>query len=207
MNRALKIGLTGGVGSGKTTATKFFSELGVPVIDADEISRNLTRRGGAAYDAVASLFGPEVVGNDGELRRDLIRQKVFSNDGLRRDLEGIIHPLVRAEIDRRAAEIDYPYCIISVPLLIETGMKQSVDRVLIIDLPEEQQINRAALRDRKTAGDIHTVAAAQAARADRLQAADDVIDNASDLQHLQTEVQRLHAEYLRLAHDRIASAR
>lgn len=203
----MKVGLTGGVGSGKTTATGYFAELGVPVIDADEISRRLTRRGGPAHDAVVSLIGPEAMDNDGELRRDLIRRKVFSNDALRLGLEGIIHPLVRAEIDRLAAEVVYPYCVVSVPLLVETGMEHTVDRILVIDLPEEQQVRRAALRDCQPEADIHDVVAAQAARDRRLRAADDIIDNASDLRHLRSEVQRLHAQYLRRAHDRIATTR
>jgi len=192
--------------SGKTTASSYFAKLGTPVIDADEISRNLTRRGGAAYDQVVALMGAEAAASDGELRRDLIRRKVFNDDGLRRALEAIIHPLVRAEMDRQTAEIDYPYCIFSIPLLVETGMGNMVDRILVIDLPEEQQIRRASLRDRQGACEIQNILVAQASRAERLKAADDIIDNALDLQHLQSEVGRLHTEYLRLAQDRIASA-
>ena len=203
----MKVGLTGGMGSGKTAATRYFVELGVPVIDADEISRNATRRDGAAYSQVVSLLGREVVADDGELRRDLIRRRVFDDDGLRRSLESIIHPLVRAEIDRRTAGAEYPYCVISVPLLVETGMMDAFDRILVIDIPEELQISRAARRDGRKADEIHNILSAQAARAARLRAADDVIDNSADLPHLQAEVRRLHAQYLEQAHGRIASTR
>ncbi|HEY7841081.1 MAG TPA: dephospho-CoA kinase [Gammaproteobacteria bacterium] len=198
------VALTGGIGSGKTTVSGMFGALGVPVVDADEISRNATRSGGAAFGRVVDLFGPSVVGSDGELRRDLIRGFVFDDRALRMRLEAIIHPLVYSEIRERIAASDAPYCIVSVPLLLESGDAEEFDRVLVVDAPEAVRMKRVMERDGLAAGEVHKIIDSQTRRDERLRAADDVIRNDGDLAHLQEQVERLHREYVRLTEDRVA---
>jgi dephospho-CoA kinase len=198
------VALTGGIGSGKTTVSGMFARLGVPIIDADEISRNATRSGGAAFGRVVDLFGPSVVGSDGELRRDLIRGIVFDDKALRMRLEAIIHPLVYSEIRERIATSDAPYCIVSVPLLFESGDAEEFDRVLVVDAPEAVRLKRVTERDGLPAAEVRRIIDSQARRDERLRAADDVIRNDGDLAHLQEQVERLHREYVRLAEDRVA---
>lgn len=199
MTAPLKVGLTGGVGSGKTTVSDMFAALGVPVIDADEISRAATRRDGPAFAAVAELFGAGMIGSDGELRRDAIRAAVFADQALRRRLEAIVHPAVRDEILRRVAVLDEPYCIVSIPLLVETGGTIPVDRVLVVDCPEERQIQRVMQRDSVPRAGVEAMLCSQAARGERLARADDVIDNDGDFDVLRTRVRELHDRYRSLA--------
>jgi dephospho-CoA kinase len=202
----MRVALTGGIGSGKTTVSQMFADHGIPVIDADEISRSITRCGGAAFDRVVDLLGRSALGHDGELRRDYIRHAVFEDAGLRSRMEEIIHPLVYAEIERRMADIDSPYCLISVPLLLESGMSGAFDRVLVVDLPEALQLRRTSERDHLPEAEIRKIMETQSTRGARLQAADDVIRNDSDLEHLRAEVERLHRSYLQLANTRVAGS-
>lgn len=204
MNRPLVVALTGGIGSGKTTASGMFASLGVPVIDADEISRTVTRAGGAAFADVTALFGSPVLGPDGELRRDLIRQAVFADESLREKLEAIIHPLVYAQVRERIANTTAPYCIVSVPLLIESGGARDFDRVLVVDAPEELQMKRVAERDGLAAGEIRRIIDSQSGRDARLRAAHDVIRNDDDLRRLRAQIERLHRTYMGLAEKRVA---
>jgi dephospho-CoA kinase len=206
VNRPLRVGLTGGVGSGKSTVSEMFAALGVPLIDADEISRDVAKPGGAAFDDVVRLFGTEAVSADGDLRRDHIRRLVFEDPGLRRRLESIIHPLVAEEIRRRAGRIRHSYCLISIPLLVETGMRETVDRVLVVDCPEELQVERTSRRDSIEAAQVLRMMQAQAGRADRLAAADDVISNDRDTDHLRKQVEALHERYLLLARESVATS-
>ena len=201
----IRVGLTGGIGSGKTTVSQMFGELGVPVIDADEISRTVTKPGGAAYAAVAQLGGAGALAPDGTLRRDELRRRAFQDPGFLKRLEDIIHPLVQEEISRLAAAADHPYCIISIPLLVEKGADATLDRVLVVDLPEELQLERAASRDRSDKTAIADIMAQQASRAERLRAADDVIRNDGDLASLRMQVQQLHRQYLAAAGVSIAA--
>ncbi|MGH8246248.1 MAG: dephospho-CoA kinase, partial [Gammaproteobacteria bacterium] len=198
MRRARLVGLTGGIGSGKTTVSKIFGEFGVPIIDSDEIARDLTRKGGTAYHAVAELFGPEALDAKGELRRDYLRRRVFGDDALLRKLEAIIHPLVYAEIERAAEKVNHPYCVVSIPLLVERGKVETLDRVLVVDLPEALQIERAAGRDDVPRSDIVSIMNRQASRSQRLQAADDVIRNDGDPESLAEQVSALHRKYLEI---------
>ena len=131
----LRIGLTGGIGSGKTTVSDMFIKLDVPVIDADKISHQVAQSGQPAYDAIVDEFGPDIIGEDGELRRDYLRTFVFNEETQRKRLEAIIHPLVHNEIEKKINCVKYPYCIISIPLLFETGLQNIVDRILVIDIP------------------------------------------------------------------------
>lgn len=200
--RPMTVALTGGIGSGKTTVSDLFRDLGVPVIDADEISRRVARPGGAAYAAMVALLGPDALAADGSIRRDYARRLAFQDDGLRRGLEQIVHPVVRAEMHRAIEAIDaidHPYCIVSIPLLIETGAAQNFDRVLVVDLAEEDQLRRTTQRDGVDAENVSRIMHKQATRAERLGAADDVIDNRGDLESLRGRVGALHAQYLALA--------
>lgn len=191
----LKVGLTGGIGSGKSTACQYFAELGLPVLDADSIAHELTQKGQPALTAIARQFGAEVIDRYGELDRNLVRQRIFSDAKLRLQLEAILHPLIKQEIVRRVKNINAPCVIIAVPLLIESLWTDIVDRILVIDSPVELQIKRSITRDKNTEAQIRAVIQSQASREERLSAADDVINNDSDLAHLHDQIEKYYAIY------------
>ena len=199
MSRTLCIGLTGGIGSGKTTATEMFAELGVPCIDADDVSRQAVARGAEALQEIAKQFGTEVLDENGELNRRKMREIVFSDDNAREKLEAIIHPRVYEKINEFLDGVSFPYCIISSPLLIEKRSHYAHDRVLVVDLPESLQVERASKRDEQSEAEIAKIIHSQIPREQRLQAADDVISNDGDVSHLRTQVHSLHKQYLELA--------
>lgn len=199
MTAPYRIGLTGGIGSGKSTVSALFRKLGVPVIDADAIVRKLVEPGGTAYDQVVALVGAEAVAPDGRLQRDRLRQAVFEDQALRLKLEAVLHPLVYEEMENAVSKITYPYCILSIPLLVETAGGARVDRILVVDAPEALQIARTAERDGVAAEQVRRIISAQAGRRKRLQAADDVIDNSGDLEAVKARVHELHRKYLTLA--------
>ncbi|MCH7695740.1 MAG: dephospho-CoA kinase [Proteobacteria bacterium] len=199
ISHTLRVGLTGGIGSGKTTASDMFAEFGVPVIDADDIAHKLARKGQPAYDAIVDEFGSAVIGPDGELRRDYLRKLVFTDEILRNRLESIIHPLVHDTINNFINNVSHPYCIISIPLLFETGAENTVDRVLVIDAPEILQIKRAMTRDNTTNQGIQKIIHSQMNREQRLKQTDDVICNDNSIKKLQSEVNSMHKKYLGLA--------
>lgn len=203
MNAPLCVGFTGGIGSGKTVVSTMFEELGVPVIDADVISRNVTRKNGLAFGPIIELFGLDLVSESGELQRDRLRELIFEDDSRRKQLESIIHPLVREEINRRINEVSYPYCIVSIPLLLETGRPEDFDRILIVDVPRELQISRVCERDQVKPEDVEKIIASQADRQARLEVADDVILNDGDLESAKEKVCSLHKKYLRLAREKV----
>src|SRR5690606_27030716 len=204
LTRPLVVGLTGGIGSGKSTAADMFASLGVPVIDADAIVRKTRRGGGRAFVAVAALFGPDAVSEEGELRRDRMRAAAFRDPSLRRRLEEILHPMVYEEIGRWLGSVSHPYCIVVIPLLVEPGGKVEVDRVLVVDVDEELQVQRAGRRDKASEPEIRRIMATQASRAARLAAADDVIMNDGDLDVLRSRVAELDRHYRALAAARVA---
>lgn len=196
----LVVGLTGGIGAGKSTAAAFFRDRGVPVVDADQVARDVVAPGTPGLAAVAAAFGPQVLQPDGALDRRRLREVIFADPTQRRRLEAILHPLIRDEIRVRLAQIRAPYCILDVPLLIESAsLRALVHRVLVIDVPVEVQVARLMQRDHMTAEQCQAMLAAQASRAQRLEGADDVVDNATDITALQRQLESVHARYLELA--------
>jgi len=195
----LIIGLTGGIGTGKSTVTKRFIGLGVPVIDADEIAHDLVKPRQPALQEIVREFGMEFLTPEGGLNRSLLRKAVFNDPKRRKALESILHPLVRKEMLRRAGLISAPYCIFCIPLLTETHQADMVDRVLVIDSPEKLQYERITKRDGLPQTEIKAILAAQARREDRLALADDVIINEGSLDDIYRQVDGLHEKYLKLA--------
>lgn len=194
------VGLTGGVGSGKSTAAEMFAALGPAVVDTDAISRELTAARGAAMAAVREQFGPEFVAADGSLDRERMRRLVFADAAAKKRLEGILHPMIRAEARARLSAAQAPYVILVVPLLLETGAyRDLVDRVLTVDSREEQQVERVALRSGLSENEVRAIMAAQLSRAERRARADDVLSNDGSIESLQRQVAGLHDRYLALA--------
>jgi len=192
----LRIGLTGGIGSGKSIVARCFAELGVPIIDTDRISRALTETGEPGYHAVVELFGRRVLDQYGRIDRRRLREHVFANTAARKQLEDTLHPLIRKETERQIASLDAPYCIVVVPLLFEAGFNDLVDRVLVVDTTESEQIRRVAERDGLAPEKVQEIIAAQLPRSVRRRRADDLISNDSTLAALQAAVQTLHQRYL-----------
>lgn len=199
MSGMLRVGLTGGIGSGKTTVSNMFLELGAKVIDADTITHELERIGRPAYKEIIKQFGRDVIDKNRELRREYLRQLVFNNENRKHKLEQIVHPLVRSEINKRIMDNDHPYCIISIPLLFEKKSDYNIDRILVIDIPEELQLIRAGSRDGASKKDIMKIIRTQVDRDKRLENADDVIYNNEGLESLKNRVKTLHDKYMRLA--------
>jgi dephospho-CoA kinase len=197
---SLIIGLTGGIGSGKTTAAKFFAALGADVVDTDAIAHELTQPQGAAIPAIRKIFAGKFITAEGALNRKEMRTLVFSDDGWRRELEAILHPLIRIEVARRATFFSAPYGIIIVPLLLETGgYCEMIKRILVVDCNEQDQIARAMARTGLDEQTAHAIMASQLPRQERLRRADDVIANDADMSHLRQQVDALHKKYLALA--------
>lgn len=200
--RPLAIGLTGGIGSGKSTAARCFREAGVPVIDADEIARALVAPGTAALAAIADSFGSGYLTDNGELDRGKLRRLVFAEPRQRARLETILHPPIRNEIKRLISETRAPYCIVVIPLLLETRQTDLVDRILLIDASRETRLRRVTERDRLSAAEIRAIMGTQAGRDAQLAAADDVIGNDGSPEELARQVRTLHEKYLELAGQR-----
>lgn len=195
----LKIGLTGGIGSGKTSAAQLFAEYKIPVIDADVIAHQLSQPGQPALASIVKSFGTDLLETDGVLNRAKLRALVFSESDKKRQLEALLHPLIYAEIAVQVAELNTAYCIICIPLLIETQKVALVERVLVVDCPVAMQIERVKQRSQLSDAQIHAIIAAQASRAERLASADDIIDNSKSVTHLAEQVKKLHNFYLLLS--------
>ena len=191
----LRIGLTGGIGSGKSTVAAMFAERGVPVIDTDEIARDLSARDRPGHREIVNAVGSEILDDVGEIDRHRLRQQVFTDPGARRRLEATLHPLIREEVKLRIKKLRAAYCVIAVPLLIETGFDNIVDRVLVVDAEEVDQIRRVAARNGMTEVEIRAIMATQADRETRRRRADDIVSNCTDLAHLEAEIDRLHEQY------------
>ena len=196
----LVIGLTGGIGSGKTAAAEEFARLGATVVDTDAIAHELTSAGGAALPGIRDLFGDAYIDAHGAMDRRKVRERVFADPGARRHLEALLHPLIREESMRRIAAAKGPYVVHVVPLLVESpDYRRRVDRVLVVDCPEDVQLARVRERSGLAEEEVRRIIAAQATRAMRKAAADDLIDNSGDLEALFTQVRALHRRYLQLA--------
>jgi len=192
------IGLTGGIGSGKSTVAHMFAELGVPVIDTDVIAREIVEPGKPAYHAIIKQFGKSVLLTNQELDRAALRQLIFSDDTRRAALENILHPIILENVKTQLQQLSSDYCIVVIPLLVENGRYTMLDRVLVVDTTVEKQIARAAARDTTNKSTIEQIIAIQASREQRLAVADDVILNVQDLQTLRTATQQIHDKYMNL---------
>jgi dephospho-CoA kinase len=194
------VGLTGGIGSGKSAVSGMFEALGAAVVDTDEISRSLTAPGGAAISEIRERFGPESIAADGGLDRERMRLLVFRDAASRARLEGILHPLIRSRTRDAIAAARGPYVVVVVPLLLETGAcMEFIQRVLVVDCDEEVQVRRVMARSRLAAGEARRIMAAQLPRAERVRRADDVIHNEGSMEALRSQVEQLHGRYLALA--------
>lgn len=202
----LRIGLTGGIGAGKSAVADLFRAVGASIIDADEVARALAARGGDAYGDIVAQFGEDILAPNKEIDRARLRRRVFGSREERKRLEAIMHPKVRKAMLERLARIDAPYAVLVIPLLVETGAWDIVDRVLVIDADEEVRIARV-----KTRGlgeeDVRAILASQTSREARLQRADDVIRNEGTLEDLSREVARLHRRYSALGADTTSGTR
>lgn len=192
----LRVGLTGGIGSGKTTVAQLFARRAVPIIDADTIARRLSARGQPAFHHIIEYFGKEILGADQEIDRQRLRVRVFNAPQERKQLEAILHPRVRQAMQQEIEDLHAPYCILAIPLLIEAGFLDLVDRVLVVDTDEQLQIHRVMARNNMDADTVKKILASQTGRAQRLAYAHDCIVNNADLKHLEREVERLHRAYI-----------
>jgi dephospho-CoA kinase len=194
----LKIGLTGGIGSGKSTACEYFANLDVPIIDTDIIARDLVRPGQPALEKIKNTFGNDIFDSMGNLDRIKLRDMIFDDTAKRLQLEAILHPEIKQEILRSLSTITTTYCIIVIPLLIEVGWHNVVDRILIIDTTPELQIQRCKKRNNYSLPQIKAIMATQVDRKNRISAADDIIINDNNLSQLEKQALNLHHKYLEM---------
>jgi dephospho-CoA kinase len=197
--RVYRVGLTGGIASGKSTAADFFAAFGVPILDSDEVARKVVEPGQPPLERLVERFGPSILTPDGRLDRPALRNIVFSDPRARADLEALTHPAIGAAMEARSAEAGGPYQILVIPLLVEKNLSSHVDRVLVVDCDEALQISRMHRRDGSSREQAEAILRAQVPRAVRLEAADDVISNDADIDSVQKQVSALHGAYLKLA--------
>lgn len=192
----LKIGITGGIGSGKSTAAEYFAELGIEIIDADKIAHELTAINTPCANKIIMHFGNKVLNKDGTLNRKYLRKIIYQDPKQKKWLEGLLHPIIYAQMRTRIKKVKSPYCVLVIPLLFETHAKNIVDRVLVIDSPEELQIERTLKREQISKTELKKIFSAQISRTKRLAQADDIIYNDKSLHSLKRQVQKLHKKYL-----------
>jgi dephospho-CoA kinase len=197
--RAYRVGLTGGIASGKSTAAKFFGVLGVPILDSDQVARDVVEPGQPPLERLVERFGPSILTPDGHLDRPALRDIVFSDPKARADLEALTHPAIGAAMEAQSAVAGGPYQILVIPLLVEKNLGSHVDRVLVVDCEEALQLRRLHERDGSTPEQAQAILNAQATRAARLKAANDVIRNDSSMSAVREQVAALHARYLEFA--------
>lgn len=195
----LVIGLTGGIGSGKSTVANYFAHLGVTIIDADALAREVVEPDQAALKEITNYFGKQILDSSGRLNRGMLRQIVFADKDKKQWLETLLHPLIDTLMDQRIKECTSAYCILMSPLLIETAQIEKIDRLLVVDAPEELQLQRTISRDANTEATVKAIMASQSSRAARLQSADDILLNDRDIVSLEKNIVLLHQRYLVLA--------
>ena len=196
----LRIGLTGGIGSGKSTVSEKFNSLyNIPIIDADEINHALLLPDSPAYQEIIDTFGNNVILESGEINRNYLRENIFSDSKAKNKLENILHPKIRKEISRRLSNLECDYCLIVIPLLIESRLQSLVDRILVIDASNENQIQRASKRDQYDQSHVKQIIQAQANPEERLKHADDILSNNGDIIELDKQIEALHKKYLSLS--------
>ena len=195
----LRVALTGGIGSGKTTVSDYFRKLGVPVIDADETSHEVTQSGQAAVQKIADVFGNSVLDSDGNLDRAAFRNIVVGDLESRKQLESILHPEIRQRMNKTASRTQSPYCLFSIPLLIETSQHTSYDRVLVVEASEDRRRSWIQARSGLTQNEITAILSAQVSDQQRRHAADDLLINDGGIDDLHARIERLHQTYLALS--------
>jgi len=191
-----KVGLTGGIGCGKSTVSDLFKQYSIPVIDADEISHALVTPNSSALQKISTYFGQDCLTASGHLNRSHLREIIFNNALKKTQLEAIMHPLIFAEIDKQVQQSNASYCIISIPLLIETNMQSSVDHILVVDCPETEQIKRVQLRDELTTSQVQAIIRSQVSREQRIAEANSIIDNQLNNDQLVQQVHDLHLKFM-----------
>jgi len=190
------VGVTGGIGSGKSAATAEFEKLGITIVDADVVARQVVMPGSPSLQAIAEHFGAELLTEKGELDRKALRQRVFSNSEDKEWLNHLLHPAIREEILTQLELAKSPYVILSAPLLLENGLEKHCHRVLVVDVPETKQLQRTIQRDNSSKEEVEAIMKAQLSRAERLQKADDILNNNGTIESLQQQVNQLHQRYL-----------
>lgn len=199
LKHKLIIGLTGGIGSGKTAASDYFQYLGIEIVDADIVAREVVQPNTLAWQQIKAYFGPQVLEHNGQLNRPWLRTQVFADPVKRRWLESVTHPAIRTAIVTQLEQVQSTYGLLVSPLLFESGQNKMTHRVLLIDIPVELQRQRTQLRDQNSASQVDAIIAAQMPRAERIKLADDIIVNDQSLEHLQQACQALHQHYLQLS--------
>ena len=196
----LKVGLTGGIGCGKSTAVDAFRALGAPIVDADQISKKMVEKGSEALEEIASIFGSDLLLNNGKLNRPLLKQIIFSDSNALEKLEAILHPRIKAEITREISIVkNEAYVIVDIPLLVEKNYQEMFDQIIVVDCLPEQQIQRVAMRDKLSSSDIKKIMQNQATREERNEAATMILDNSLDKESLLSQINRLHTELVALS--------
>lgn len=195
------VGLTGGIGSGKSAATAYFEKLGIDIVDADEVARDVVAPGSKGLKEIVNRFGNSILLEDGNLNRAALREKVFSDINEKNWLNNLLHPLIRLRMQHLISESTSPYCVLSVPLLVENKLTEMCNYVIVVDCPETMQLERALKRDGSTEETIRNIMASQATRNERIEAADTVLDNSTTLSALSAQIADLHNTLLALSSD------